>query len=157
LRTPTLTGDSTLIDMLPYLRRPPFLRFIAHLARYGGFSPAAVERAETFSADHVLDVPGSPGVVATPGHTPGHCAVHFKAKGVLSVGDALCTRNPVTGRVGAQVIRSALNVSADQCLQSLHAIERTHRLLPGVTVAGRYLHLRLVSDLVQGRLGVTDP
>ncbi len=65
LRRPKLTGDSTLIHMLPYLRRPPFLRFIAHLARYGGFSPAAVEGAETFSADDVLDVPGSPRVVAT--------------------------------------------------------------------------------------------
>lgn len=133
LRRPMLTGDSTLVAILPYLRRPPFLRFIAHLARHGGFSPAAVEGAETLSADDVLDVPGSPRVVATPGHTPGHCAVHFKTKGVLFVGDALCTRNPVTGRVGAQVIPSALNVSTDQCFESLHAIERTQAqvVLPG--------------------------
>ena len=133
LRSPTSTGDTKLTDMLPYLWRPPFLKFIAHLARYGGLRPTALEGAETFSDHDVLDVPGSPRVVATPGHTPGHCAVHFESKGVLFVGDALCTRNPVTGRLGAQVIPSALNVSTDQCFESLHAIERTQAqvVLPG--------------------------
>ena len=133
LRTPTLTGDSTLTDILPYLWRLPFLKFIAHLARYGGTRPTAVDGAETLSGDDLLDVPGNPRLVATPGHTPGHCALHFKTKGVLFVGDALCTRNPLTGRVGAQVIPSALNVSTDQCLESLHAIEQTQAqvVLPG--------------------------
>ena len=56
--------------------------------------PTAVDGAETFSGDDVLDVPGSPRVVATPGHTRGHCAIQFETKGVLFVGDALCTRNP---------------------------------------------------------------
>jgi glyoxylase-like metal-dependent hydrolase (beta-lactamase superfamily II) len=51
LRRPTLTGDTTLTDMLPYLWRPPFLKFIAHLARYGGLRPTAVEGAETFAGD----------------------------------------------------------------------------------------------------------
>ena len=59
-RRPTVTSDSTLTDMLPYLWRPPFLKFIAHLARYGGLRPTAVEGAETFSGDDVLDVPGNP-------------------------------------------------------------------------------------------------
>ena len=125
LRTPTSTSDAKLTEMLPYLRHYTFLKFIAHIARYGGLRPAPVEGAETFAGDDILEVPGSPRVVATPGHTPGHCAVHFESKGVLFVGDALCTRNPVTGRVGAQVIPSALNVSTDQCFDSLDAIART--------------------------------
>jgi glyoxylase-like metal-dependent hydrolase (beta-lactamase superfamily II) len=62
-------------------------------------------------------------VIATPGHTPGHCALYFEEKGVLFAGDALCTRNPITGRPGAQVMPSALNVSTDQCFASLAAIE----------------------------------
>jgi len=122
-----------LTDRLAYLWRPPFLKFVIHLARYGGSRPTALEGAETFSGDDVLDVPGSPRVIATPGHTLGHCAIHFEAKGVLFVGDALCTRNPITRRVGAQVIPSALNVSTDQCFESLHAIEQTQAqiVLPG--------------------------
>lgn len=129
LRRPTATGDSTLTDMLPYLWRPTFLKFIAHVARYGGLRATALEGAETFSSDDVLDVPGSSRVVATPGH----CAIHFETKGVLFVADALCTGNPVTGRVGAQLIPSALNVSTDQCFESLHAIEHTQAqlVLPG--------------------------
>lgn len=133
LGAPALTGDATLTDILPYLWHPPFLKFIAHLARHGGLRPIALEGAETFSGDDVLDVPGHPRVVATPGHTPGHCAVHFETEGVLFVGDALCTRNPVTGRVGAQVVPSALNASTDQCFESLYAIQQTQArvVLPG--------------------------
>ena len=133
LRTPTSTGGSKLTDMLPYLRHPTFLRFVGHIARYGGLKPPALEGAETFSGDDILEVPGSPRVVATPGHTPGHCAIYLENKGVLFVGDALCTRNPVTGRLGAQVVPSALNVSTDQCFQSLEAIEQAPArvLLPG--------------------------
>jgi glyoxylase-like metal-dependent hydrolase (beta-lactamase superfamily II) len=89
----------------------------------GGLKMKGVEGAETFASGDVLDVPGKPRVIATPGHTPGHSALHFESKGVLFVGDALCTRNPITGRVGAQVMPAALNVSTDQCFDSLGAIE----------------------------------
>jgi glyoxylase-like metal-dependent hydrolase (beta-lactamase superfamily II) len=72
-------------------------------------------------------------VVATPGHTAGHCALHFEGKGVVFVGDELCTRNPITGRMGPQVMPSALNVSTDQCFASLAALEPipAEVILPG--------------------------
>ena len=127
------SGDAKPINTLPHLWRPPFIKLIAHFALSGGLRPKGVEGAETFSADDILDVPGSPRVVATPGHTPGHCALHFERKGALFAGDALCTRNPITGRVGAQVMPSALNVSSDQCFESLQAIEHIEAqvVLPG--------------------------
>ena len=62
--------------------------------------PPKVEGAETYEDGDVLDVPGSPRVVHTPGHTPGHCVLLFEGRGALFVGDALCTWNPLTGRVG---------------------------------------------------------
>jgi glyoxylase-like metal-dependent hydrolase (beta-lactamase superfamily II) len=116
-------GDAKPINVVPQLWHPPFLKLITHLAMSGGLRLKGVEGAETFSAGDVLNVPGSPRVVATPGHTPGHSALFFESKGVFFVGDALCTRNPITGRVGAQVMPSALNVSTDQCFDSLQAIE----------------------------------
>ena len=71
----------------------------------------------------VLDVPGRPRAVATPGHTPGHCAIHFEQHGALFAGDALCTWNPLTGRIGAQLMPSAFNVDNAQALESLARLE----------------------------------
>jgi glyoxylase-like metal-dependent hydrolase (beta-lactamase superfamily II) len=117
------SGDGKPINMLPQLRHPALLKLIAHMALSGGFIPTAFHEAETFSGDDVLDVPGRPRVIPTPGHTAGHCALYFEEKSVLFAGDALCTRNPVTGRLGAQVMPSAMNVSTDQCFASLEPIE----------------------------------
>jgi glyoxylase-like metal-dependent hydrolase (beta-lactamase superfamily II) len=118
------SGDAKPINIVPQLRHPAWLKLVAHMALSGGLRATAIEGAETFSGDDVLEVPGRPRVVPTPGHTPGHCALYFEGKGVLFVGDALCTRNPITGRPGAQVMPSALNVSTDQCFASLAAIEQ---------------------------------
>lgn len=62
--------------------------------------------------------------MATPGHSAGDCALYFEGKSVLFAGDALCTRSPFTGRSGAQVMPSPLNVSTDECFTSLAAIEQ---------------------------------
>lgn len=127
------SGDGKPIKILPQLRHPALLKLIAHMALSGGLIPSAFEGAETFSGDAVLEVPGRPRVVATPGHTAGHCALHFEGKGVVFVGDELCTRNPITGRMGPQVMPSALNVSTDQCFASLAALEPipAEVILPG--------------------------
>jgi glyoxylase-like metal-dependent hydrolase (beta-lactamase superfamily II) len=116
-------GDASPRHVLRYMWRPSFWRLMIHLGRGGAARPPKVEGAETFGDGAVLDVPGSPRVVATPGHTPGHCVVHFERHGALFAGDALCTWNPVTGRLGAQRFPSALNVSNAQALQSLDRIE----------------------------------
>jgi glyoxylase-like metal-dependent hydrolase (beta-lactamase superfamily II) len=117
------SGDAKPINIVPQLRHPALLKLIAHMAASGGLRPMSVRGAETFSADEALDIPGRPRVIATPGHTPGHCALYFERHNALFVGDALCTRNPVTGRRGAQVMPSCMNVSTDQCFVSLAAIE----------------------------------
>jgi glyoxylase-like metal-dependent hydrolase (beta-lactamase superfamily II) len=81
----------------------------------------------------VLDVPGRPVAIHTPGHTAGLCAIHFERHGALFVGDALCTWNPLTGRRGPQVMPSALNVSTAASFDSLAAFEGVEAqiVLPG--------------------------
>jgi glyoxylase-like metal-dependent hydrolase (beta-lactamase superfamily II) len=126
-------GDASLIHLAAYMWRPAFWRLMAHLIRNGGAKPPKVEGATTFEDGAVLDVPGRPRAVHTPGHTPGHCVLAFESARALFVGDALCTWNPLTGRRGPQVMPSALNVGTEQCFSALSAIEALSAdvLLPG--------------------------
>jgi glyoxylase-like metal-dependent hydrolase (beta-lactamase superfamily II) len=88
-----------------------------------GGRPVGVEGARTFTDGEVIDVPGRPRAIHTPGHTPGHCALVFERHRALFVGDALCTLNLLNGHRGPQVMPSPLNVSTDECFRSLAALE----------------------------------
>jgi glyoxylase-like metal-dependent hydrolase (beta-lactamase superfamily II) len=120
-------------SLLPYLLHPAAWQLMAHFAAKRGLRPPPVAEVTAVSDGQTLDVPGEPRVIHTPGHTQGHCVLHFERHGVVFVGDALCTRNPLTGRTGAQLMPSAFNVSSDQAMRSLDAIEAsgTVMVLPG--------------------------
>jgi glyoxylase-like metal-dependent hydrolase (beta-lactamase superfamily II) len=75
----------------------------------------------TFRDGDVLDVPGRPRVVHTPGHTPCHCALDLGDS--LIAGDLLCTLNPLTGKRGPQLMPGALNRSSAEMMESLRSIE----------------------------------
>jgi glyoxylase-like metal-dependent hydrolase (beta-lactamase superfamily II) len=104
------------------LWRPTAWRLIAHLTRGGGLKVKRIEDLHTFRDGDVLDVPGHPTVVATPGHSHGHSVLLLEDRGVLFTGDALCSRNPLTGRTGPQVMPTAFNASTEQALASLDRI-----------------------------------
>jgi glyoxylase-like metal-dependent hydrolase (beta-lactamase superfamily II) len=108
---------------LPYLRHRAALRFVAHAASNGFAKPIKIRDLATFRDGDVLDVPGRPRVVWTPGHTSGMCSLLFESAGVLIVGDELCNGNPFTGREGVQLMSRCTNVSSDQALDSLSRIE----------------------------------
>jgi glyoxylase-like metal-dependent hydrolase (beta-lactamase superfamily II) len=118
---------------LPYLWRPGIWSFFLHMARNGALKPPKIDDTRPVSDGEVLEVPGRPRALHTPGHTNGHCAYHFEQHGGLFVGDLLCTWNPLTGRLGPQVMPSPFNVSSEQSLASLAKIEQLEAaaLLPG--------------------------
>jgi glyoxylase-like metal-dependent hydrolase (beta-lactamase superfamily II) len=109
--------------MLPELWHPALWRLIAAAMLAGGARLSGFTGAETFGGSDVLDVPGRPRVIATPGHTPGHSAFHFEQHGVQFLGDAMATLSPITGRTGPQLMPRAMNQSNAQALSSLDAIE----------------------------------
>ncbi len=116
--------DGSPRDVVSGLWRPSLYRFLFSIIRSaGGLKPTTVAGAETFAGGDVLDVPGSPRVVATPGHTAGHCAIHFEKHRALFVGDALCAFNPFTGSREPQVMPALMNTSTPQCHESLAPIE----------------------------------
>jgi glyoxylase-like metal-dependent hydrolase (beta-lactamase superfamily II) len=126
------SGDAKPINIVPDMWRPSFWRLATSMLLSGGARPTKFENAETFEGG-MLDVPGRPRVIKTPGHTPGHCAFHFEDHGALFVGDAMCTWNPLTGRRGPQLMPRSFNESNAAALDSLDAIDAIDAdvLLPG--------------------------
>lgn len=109
--------------VLRYLWRPAAIRLFMHLSHAGGATIARPTEVEAFEDGDVLDVPGRPRAILTPGHSEGHCCLLFADHGVLFTGDALCTLNTLTGRRGPQIPPSAFNGSSERALASLGRIE----------------------------------
>ena len=103
------------------------------MVRAGALRVKGVSGIAHLAADEVLDVPGRPRVVFTPGHTFGHCALHLPDSDAVLSGDALVTFNPYTGGDGPQIVSGAATADSEQALASLSALEQTRAsvLLPG--------------------------
>ena len=109
---------------LPYFLNPGFVRLFLTMGSAGALWVKGVDDVRTFE-DGELDVPGRPTAVPTPGHTHGHCSLHFPERGALITGDAIVTRNPYTTGEGPQIVSGAATADSAQALASLDAIAAT--------------------------------
>ncbi len=75
------------------------LRFLWAGIRIGGRTRALSDVHTAVDGD-VLDLPGAPRIIATPGHTRGHIAVWSGVVDAVFVGDAVTTRHVLTGAEG---------------------------------------------------------
>ncbi|MFC7788939.1 MBL fold metallo-hydrolase [Microbacterium sp. MAHUQ-60] len=73
------------------------LRFLAVTLRRGGLRTQALGEVVAFRDGEVLDLPGAPEIIGLPGHSPGSVAIRVPAVDALFVGDAITTRNVLTG------------------------------------------------------------
>lgn len=103
------------------------------LANGGVFNSPPVLELSTFAHGDALDLPGSPRVIHTPGHTAGSACVELTDHQALCVGDALVTLNVVTGARGPRIMPGSFNVDSAQALESLSEIDGVGAevLLPG--------------------------
>jgi glyoxylase-like metal-dependent hydrolase (beta-lactamase superfamily II) len=106
-----------------YLLRVELYRTLISLARRGATRLIPIQEVATFGDGEILEVPGRPRVVHAPGHTPGSAALLLEGRRVLLTGDVLATRNPLTGRVGPQIMPSGLNRDTPLALRSLDALD----------------------------------
>ena len=107
-----------------YLANPGALPIMAALLRNRAFWPAPIGEVRTYR-DGTLDVPGSPQVVPTPGHTYGSCALHLPDRDAVLAGDAIVMLDPYTGKRGPRVVARAATAHADRALASLDALAAT--------------------------------
>ena len=107
-----------------YLANPGAVPIMAALLRHRAFWPSPVSEVTTYR-DGTLDVPGSPRVVFSPGHTYGHCALYLPDRDVLIAGDAIVMLDPYTGRRGPRIVARAATAYTDHALESLGSLEAT--------------------------------
>ena len=120
--------------LLPYLRWPATAAFVVHCVRQGATRPRPMPATQPLADGAVLDVPGRPRVVHTPGHTAGSCVLDFAEHDTVFVGDLLCTASPVTGRPTNPELQSrASNRDSEQALASLARLRgvESRLVLPG--------------------------
>jgi glyoxylase-like metal-dependent hydrolase (beta-lactamase superfamily II) len=107
------------------------LGFLWWGARHGALRTKPIAEVVTFGDGATLDVPGAPRVTHLPGHTPGSAALHVPSLDALFVGDAIATRNVLTGETGPMISPfGADDVQARGSLGRLDGVE-ARWLLPG--------------------------
>lgn len=107
------------------LRHPRFDWIFMRMAVAGALLVKGVAHARAYASSGTLDVPGRPHVIFTPGHTHGHCALHFPDRGAVVAGDAIVTLNPYTGGRGPQIVAGAATADSARNLASLDALAAT--------------------------------
>jgi glyoxylase-like metal-dependent hydrolase (beta-lactamase superfamily II) len=100
------------------------LPMVASLVRNRAFWPRPVREVRRYR-DGCLDVPGRPSVLFTPGHTLGHCALHFPERDVVIAGDAVVTLDPYTAQAGPKLVARAATADSARNLRTLDGIADT--------------------------------
>jgi len=109
----------------------PLAGFLWYSARRGGLRVPPVGDVTTFADGDELDVPGRPRIIHVPGHTPGSVAIHVPGVDALFLGDAMTTRNVLTGAEGPKPAPFTLDPGqARQSLDRIRAVDATW-VLPG--------------------------
>lgn len=118
---------------LPAMVRPTVARYVLHSIREGVMRIAPIAKIATFEDGDVLDVPGRPRVIHTPGHSRGECVLHLEQRDVLFSGDALVTLDIAPAHVGPSLLTPPFVLDLAQARASLERIEATGAgvMLPG--------------------------
>jgi glyoxylase-like metal-dependent hydrolase (beta-lactamase superfamily II) len=107
-----------------FLTQVRALPIVASLVRNRAFWPPPIGDVRRYS-NGTLDVPGAPRVLLTPGHTLGHCALHFPDRDAVIAGDAFVTLDPYTAEPGPKLVARAATADSERNLQTLDAIAAT--------------------------------
>ncbi|WP_375000769.1 MBL fold metallo-hydrolase [Aeromicrobium sp. CTD01-1L150] len=91
-------------DVVANIWRRGMVPWTVRILRAGALSDVSLASVESAPAGQPLDLPGTPVLVPTPGHTSGHAAYLFPSVGVVATGDALATGHRLCRHVGPQLL-----------------------------------------------------
>lgn len=86
----------------------------------GVFTLPHLRKVHNVEDGQVLDIPGKPKLLHTPGHTNGEICLLLESKNVIITGDTIVTRNLLTGELGSpQITNPVLTNNYKQAIRSL--------------------------------------
>ena len=86
----------------------------------GVFTLPHLTKVETVEDGQVLDIPGHPRIIHTPGHTDGEISLLMEDRKVILTGDTIVTRNLLTGELGTpQIVHPILTNNYKQACRTL--------------------------------------
>jgi glyoxylase-like metal-dependent hydrolase (beta-lactamase superfamily II) len=98
---------------------------VARFVRDRAFWPHPIREVVRYGDEGTLDVPGRPRIVCTPGHTLGHCGLHFPDRDAVIAGDAIVTIDPYTNRRGPRLVARAATVDSERNRTTLENLAAT--------------------------------
>ncbi|MBE0011085.1 MBL fold metallo-hydrolase [Arthrobacter sp. AET 35A] len=115
------------------LRYPRAIPVLARMTMAGALTVKGVTNVRALHPGQYAELPGQPELIHTPGHTDGHCALHFPDRNTIITGDALVTLDPYTGATGPQIVSAAATADTTAALASLENLAQTDAatVLPG--------------------------
>ena len=139
-------------DVVRNLWRPRVLPWAVHLMRKGATNDRGVPEATDFGDVDVIDVPGRPVPIATPGHTSGHTCYVVPGARVLLTGDALVTGHPLSSMAGPQELLGFFHHAHDNLGGSLDVISDVDAdvIIPGHGPVYRGTPREAVAELRRG-------
>ncbi len=100
----------------------------------GVFSFPYVSKVHAVSDGQVLDIPGKPRIIHTPGHTDGEISLLLENRNTIITGDTIVTRNLLTGDIGVpQIVNPILTNNYKQAYRTLDLLREIGEItmLPG--------------------------
>jgi glyoxylase-like metal-dependent hydrolase (beta-lactamase superfamily II) len=108
--------------VLYFLTQVRALPIVASLVKSRALWPRPIKESTRYREGDVLPVPGAPRALYTPGHTLGHCALHFADRDVLIAGDAFVMLDPYTAEKGPKIVARAATADSARNLATLDVI-----------------------------------
>ncbi|WP_230978282.1 MBL fold metallo-hydrolase [Georgenia yuyongxinii] len=132
------------------LRYPRAMPILGAMARAAALTVKGVSGVRPLDNGVALDVPGSPRVDLSPGHTFGDCALHLPERTCSSAATCWVTLDPYTAHTGPRIIAGAATTDSAMALRSLNLLAATGA---GTVLAGhgesRRGGVRAVVDLAR--------
>ncbi|MCP3993969.1 MAG: MBL fold metallo-hydrolase [bacterium] len=113
--------------------KPKVILFLAEMFRAGAHRSRRLTDFDTVEDGELLDLPGTPRVVATPGHTAGHASYLLEGQRILCSGDALVTSGLIHAGEGPQMLPDVFHTDPALARESAKTLAQlpVDLLLPG--------------------------